>query len=124
MKPLFLKEDVFMNYDKFFMNSSEWLEQKAKVVSLEQKIKNCSMLICNLGYGEPDRLHFIRVRSGLRLAHDKAYRRLLEIENDLIEKYDIYEYNLDAYSHVFDYCEEDYYERQIEHVGFIRGFKF
>ena len=103
-----------LSYESLYTESSEWLEQKQKIVSIEGRIEE-------LKRTSKDRQKPIDSRrlSGYHLALGKAYDKLESIEREIRDQY-----NLKALTFVsIEPVDDDYYEHLLQVDGFIRGIK-
>ena len=105
VKPLnlyFVKEYFIMDVKDLYMENSEWLEQKAKVVELERHLAALKVLVKKCEH-----------------AREIAKIELSSIERDIRE-----EYNMKVLSAIYSEPLDDYYyERKLNQDGFIRGHK-
>ena len=91
-----------MDVKDLYMENSEWLEQKAKVVELERHLTALEVLV-----------------KRCERAHELAKIELSSIERDIRE-----EYNMKVMSSIYSEPLDDYYyERKLNQDGFIRGHK-
>ena len=91
-----------MDVKDLYMENSEWLEQKAKVVELERRLAALGVLV-----------------KRCERAHELAKIKLSSIERDIRE-----EYNMKVMSSIYSEPLDDYYyERKLNQDGFIRGHK-
>ena len=103
-----------LSYESLYTESSEWLEQKQKIVSIERRIEE-------LKRTSKDKQNPIDSRrlSGYHLALGKAYDKLESIEREIRDQY-----NLKALTFVsIEPVDDDYYEHLLQVDGFIRGIK-
>ena len=91
-----------MDVKNLYMENSEWLEQKAKVVELERRLAALEVLV-----------------KRCERAHELAKIKLSSIERDIRE-----EYNMKVMSSIYSEPLDDYYyERKLNQDRFIRGHK-
>ena len=91
-----------MDVKDLYMENSEWLEQKAKVVELERRLTALEVLV-----------------KRCERAHELAIITLSSIERDIRE-----EYNMKVMSSIYSEPLDDYYyERKLNQDGFISGHK-
>ena len=91
-----------MDVKDLYMENSEWLEQKAKIVELERHLAALEVLV-----------------KRCKCAHEIAKIKLSSIERDIRE-----EYNMKVMSSIYSEPLDDYYyERKLNQDGFIRGHK-
>ena len=103
-----------LSYESLYTESSEWLEQKQKIVSIEGRIEE-------LKRTSKDKQKPIDSRrlSSYHLALGKAYDKLESIEREIRDQY-----NLKALTFVsMEPVDDDYYEHLLQIDGFIRGIK-
>ena len=103
-----------LSYESLYTESSEWLEQKQKIVSIEERIKELKRMS-----KEEQKPIDSRRLSGYHLALGKAYDKLESIEREIRDQY-----NLKALTFVsIEPVDDDYYEHLLQVDGFIRGIK-
>lgn len=110
------KGDVIMSTQLLFMENVEWLEQKVKVVSIEEEYNKLRKLQGTPKWNIKLSQKLVRLRLELTEAYDELYR---------IEEYILNEYNVKALAYTSTYpMSDNYYENKLKRDGYLVCIKF